>query len=82
MNFTETQADILANAYLLAREGRSQVLERWAYPDAVELEEAGWLERGYVDASGDWSWHWPRHAESALDLNALAASATGPGSQN
>jgi hypothetical protein len=63
MEFTETQAEILANAYWLARDGRGQVLERWAYPDAVPLEEAGWLERRHVDATGDWSWHWTPQAE-------------------
>jgi hypothetical protein len=79
MNFNETQAEILVNAWLLAREGCGQVLEPWAYPDAVELEEAGWLERRHED-NGPSSWWWTPQAETALDLNALTETA--PGSQN
>jgi hypothetical protein len=41
------------------------------YPEAVKLADAGWLERRYVDATGDWSWFWTPQAESALDMNAL-----------
>jgi hypothetical protein len=80
MEFTDTQAEILVNAWLLSRGGCGQVLEQWAYPDAVELEEAGWLERRYVDATGDWSWHWTQQAETALDMNAL--SRTDPADMN
>ena len=47
MDCTETQQEILVNAYLLAREGNGQVIEDWAYPDAHELAEAGWLERRF-----------------------------------
>jgi hypothetical protein len=71
VEFTENQQDILYRAWLLSRRNCGQVLERWAYPDAVELEDAGWLERRYVDATGDWSWHWTPQAETALDMNAL-----------
>jgi hypothetical protein len=34
MNLTETQAEILVNAWRLAREGKGQVVEDWAEPDA------------------------------------------------
>jgi hypothetical protein len=72
MDFTDTQQDILARAWLLARDGQGQVLEDWAEPDAEELCEAGWLERRTVDANGDTAWFWTREAEMALDVNALA----------
>jgi hypothetical protein len=71
MDFTGTQQEILVNAWLLAREGKGQVLEDWAEPDAEELCEAGWLERRTVDANGDTAWFWTRQAEAALDVNAL-----------
>ena len=53
MDFTDTQATILTDAWLLAREGKGQVLEDWAELDAQELADAGWLERRTVDANGD-----------------------------
>ena len=68
--FTETQQEILVNAWLLAREEKGQVVENWALPDAVELAEAGWLERRTLD-NGDASWWWTPQAETALDVNAL-----------
>ena len=71
MEFTDTQQEILVNAWLLAREGKGQVLDDWAEPDAQELSEAGWLERRTVDAHGDAAWFWTREAEMALDVNAL-----------
>jgi hypothetical protein len=71
MDFTGTQQEILADAWLLAREGKGQVVEDWAEPDAEELCEAGWLEKRTVDATGDTAWFWTRQAEAALDLNAL-----------
>jgi hypothetical protein len=71
MDFTDTQQDILADAWLLAREGKGQVLEDWAEPDAQELSDAGWLERRTVDANGDTAWFWTSQAEAALDMNAL-----------
>jgi hypothetical protein len=58
MEFTDTQAEILVNAWLLAREGKGQVVEDWAEPDAQRLSEAGWLEQRTVDASGDVCWFW------------------------
>jgi hypothetical protein len=71
MEFTETEQDILFRAWLLARDGKGQVLEPAPYPEAVRLADAGWLERRYVDATGDWSWFWTPQAEAALDMNAL-----------
>jgi hypothetical protein len=71
MEFTETEQEILVNAWLLAREGKGQVLEDWAEPDAQELSDAGWLERRTVDANGDTAWFWTPRAEAALDLQAL-----------
>jgi hypothetical protein len=71
MDFTDTQQDILARAWLLARTGKGQVLEDWAEPDAEELCEAGWLGRRTVDANGDNAWFWTAQAEAALDLNGL-----------
>jgi hypothetical protein len=71
MKFSDTQAEILVNCWLLAREGKGQVVEDWATPDAEELGEAGWLERRTVDATGDTAWFWTREAEMALDLNGL-----------
>ena len=52
--------EILVNAWLLAREGKGQVLEDWAEPDAEQLADAGWLERRTVDATGDTCWFWTR----------------------
>ena len=71
MEFTDTQATILTDAWLLAREGKGQVLEDWAEPDAQELADAGWLERRTVDANGDTCWFWTQAAETALDMQAL-----------
>ena len=71
MDFTETEQEILVNAWLLAREGKGQVLEDWAMPDAQQLADAGWLERRTVDANGDTAWFWTQAAETALDMNAL-----------
>lgn len=77
MTFTETQREILTNAWLLAREGKGQVVENWALPDAVELAYAGWLERRTVNATGDSCWFWTSEAETALDLNTLKQSVEG-----
>jgi hypothetical protein len=75
MEFNETQLEILFRAWALDAEGRGQVLDAEVWPDAVPLEEVGWLERRYVDQTGDWAWFWTPQAETALDLNALTASA-------
>ena len=70
MECTETQREILVNAWLLARDGKGQVLEGWADPDAHDLAEAGWLERRF-EPDGEMSWWWTPAAETALDLDAL-----------
>ena len=70
MEFTETQAEILVNAWALSSRDCGQVLMPWAYPDAIELAEAGWLERRSED-DGPSTWWWTPEAEAALDLNAL-----------
>jgi hypothetical protein len=71
MDFTDTEQEILVNAWLLAREGKGQVLEDWAEPDAQQLADAGWLERRTVDTNGDTAWFWTQQAETALDMKAL-----------
>jgi hypothetical protein len=77
MDFTETEQEILVNAWLLAREGKGQVVEDWALPDAKRLSAAGWLERRTVDANGDTCWFWTREAEMALLVSALNRSVEG-----
>ena len=77
MELNESQQEIVVNAYLLAREGKGQVLEDWAYPDADRLAEAGWLERRFVTDDGEMSWWWAPAAETALDINALVESIEG-----
>ena len=42
----------------------------WAYPDAHELAEAGWLERR-SEPDGPSSWWWTPQAEAALDMTGL-----------
>ena len=37
----------------------------------MKLADTGWLERRYVDATGDWAWFWTPQAEVALDMNTL-----------
>ena len=76
MEFTELEAGILVDAWALAREGKGQVLEPWALPEAVRLREAGWLERRMLD-NGHASWWWTAAAETALDLNSLTESVEG-----
>jgi hypothetical protein len=70
MNFTETQREILVNAWLLARDGNGQVITADVYPDAHELAEQGWLARR-IEPDGELSWWWTPAAETALDLNSL-----------
>jgi len=77
MEFTDTQAEILVNCWLLARDGKGQVVEDWAEPEAQQLADAGWLERRTVNATGDTCWFWTREAETALDVNALNRSVEG-----
>ena len=76
MDFTDTEQEILVNAWLLAREGKGQVVEEWAEPDAERLSEAGWLERR-AEPEGPSSWWWTAAAEAALDVNALNESVEG-----
>jgi hypothetical protein len=64
----------LYNAWLLARAGKGQVLEWWAFPAADQLRRAGWLEARTED-NGDTSWWWTRQAELALDIDALTDTA-------
>lgn len=75
MNFTETQQEILVNAYLLARRGHGQVVTDEAVPAAHELAEQGWLERYFRD--GQLCWRWTPAAEHALDVNSLLQAADG-----
>jgi hypothetical protein len=70
---TETQKEILFNAWALAQEGKGQVVEDWAVPHAHRLAEAGWLERRFEE-DGELSWWWTREAETALSLDALRRS--------
>jgi hypothetical protein len=65
------EQDILARAWLLARDGQGKCSKTGAQPDAEELCEAGWLERRTVDDTGDTAWFWTREAEGALDMQAL-----------
>ena len=76
MDFTDTQQEILANAWALSQEGRGrgQVLADWAEADAQQLCDAGWLERRPVNDSDEVAYFWTREAETALDLNALNKS--------
>jgi hypothetical protein len=71
LELTDTQQEILVNAWLLARDGKGQIVADWAEPDAQQLSEAGWLERRTVDATGDTCWFWTQQAETALDMQAL-----------
>ena len=74
MNFTETQKELLFNAWLFARDGHGQVVTDDAIPDAHDLAELGWLERRF---NGDeMSWWWTPQAERALDVNALISTAS------
>jgi hypothetical protein len=76
MELTETQKKIAANAWALASEGKGQVLEDWAIPEAHELAEAGWLERR-IEPNGDRSWWWTSAGETALGLSGVLGSAEG-----
>ena len=76
MEFTETQQEILTNAWALAQIGNGQVVEEWAVADAERLVEAGWLERQPLD-NGDTAYWWTQEAETALDMNALTDSVEG-----
>jgi hypothetical protein len=76
MNFTDEQLEILYRAAVLARKNLGQVLEPWAFAEAHELAEGGWLERRF-EADGEMSWWWTSQAEQALDVNRLVKSHDG-----
>jgi len=76
MEFTDVQQDLLVAAWATSRDGNGIVITDGAYPDAHELAEAGWLERRFLP-DGEMGWFWTRHAEMALDFNALMESAEG-----
>jgi hypothetical protein len=67
---TDTQLEILHNAYLLHLEGKGQVVEDWAWPFAHQLHVKGWLDMR-TEHDGATSWWWTKEAETALDLSAL-----------
>ena len=71
MDFTDIEQEILVNCWLLSREGKGQVVEDWAEPDAQQLADAGWLERRTVDATGEVCWFWTQEAEAALNMKGL-----------
>jgi hypothetical protein len=73
MELTEMHCEILFNAWALAREGKGQVVEWWAFPAADQLRRQGWLE-ARTEANGDTSYWWTRQAETALGLGSLIES--------
>jgi hypothetical protein len=75
MTFTDQQLEILYRAKILGLD-YGQVLEGWAYPDAHELAEAGWLQRRF-QPDGELAWFWTPQAETTLDLTALLQSTEG-----
>jgi hypothetical protein len=70
MTFTETQQEIVGNAYWLSREGRGMVLGDDAAAEADELVEAGWLTTR-EEPNGDTSYWWSPAGELALELGGL-----------
>jgi hypothetical protein len=74
--FTPIQQDLLVAGWATARDGNGLVIEDWAYPDAHELAEQGWLERRF-EPDGEMSWWWTPAAETALDISALLRSHEG-----
>jgi hypothetical protein len=71
MEFTAIEQDILVRAWLLARDGKGQVVEDWAMADAERLREAGWLEARTVTDTDHVAFFWTPRAEGALAINAL-----------
>jgi len=69
VEFTETQAEILTNAYLLSLAGNGQVVQDECLPDAHRLCEAGWLDRHII--GDEVTWWWSKQAEGALQLSEL-----------
>ena len=76
MEFTETQQEIIGNAYWLGLEGNGMVLTDNAVPAADELADAGWLERR-SEPNGDVSWWWSGAGDTAFGLSGLMRSAEG-----
>ena len=70
MDFTETQQEILYRAWLLARDGNGQVVDRRGDPGRARARRAG-LARAPLGRNGDLSWWWTPAAEAALDVSAL-----------
>ena len=77
MDFTETQAEILVNAWLLAREGKGQVLEDWAEPGRERAGRGRLARTPHSRRDRRTCWFWTPEAETALDMNALNQSAEG-----
>lgn len=71
MQLTETQREILFNAWCLSHVGCGQVLHDEYIPAAHQLVEAGWLERRIEDDQLTWWWSAP--ASTALELDALVS---------
>jgi hypothetical protein len=69
---TDEQLNILYRAWVLSHNRAGQVLEPWAYPDAHQLCEQGWLDRRIQDDVV--TWWWSDRADLALSLDALIDS--------
>ena len=74
MDFTDTELEILFNAWALHAKDRVFVPTPEALPDCHRLNEAGWLERRRVDATGDIAFRWTSRGETALDVSELVQS--------
>jgi hypothetical protein len=74
MEFTESELEILFNAWALHARDRVFVPTPEALPDCHRLNEAGWRERRRVDATDDVAYRWTPQAEMALDVNGLTQS--------
>jgi len=71
------QQDLLVGAWAASQDGNGLVIEPWAYPDAEELVEQGWLEQRVEDATGEPCWFWTRRADLALNISDLMHSHEG-----
>lgn len=70
MQFTDTQLEVLFNAWALNTRESGFVPSDEALDDCEQLREAGWLTRRMLD-NGDASYWWTPQAELALDLHDL-----------
>jgi hypothetical protein len=77
MQLTDTQCELAALAWTLARANCGMVLEHLAYPDAHELAEHGWLERRF-EPNGDMSWWWTDAGDEAFELAAMLDAHASP----